>query len=85
MTAKKGARRCRVDPAVTLHTQVVTNELNRAARVSASRFARLPLHREEAPPARNRKRFGKQEVGPASGARGGPPPDATSALLGSVW
>ena len=79
MTAKKGARRCRVDPAVALHTQVVTNELKRAVRFLASRFARLPLHREEPPPARNRKRFGARGSGVELGVRGDPTPEVALA------
>ena len=54
--AKKGAHRCRVDPAIVLHTQVVTSELKRAARFLAARLARFPLHREEPPPLSSRRK-----------------------------
>ena len=54
--AKKGAHRCRVDPAIVLHTQVVASEIKRAARFLAARFARFPLHREEPPPISSRRK-----------------------------
>ena len=63
--AKKGAYRCRVDPAIVLHTQVVASEIKRAARFLAARFARLPLHREEPPPfSSRRKAVAKVAVAP---------------------